>query len=84
MNHRFYTRKTASKRKNDALALIEELNGKQAKVKSIVKNITKKRAPLLFNLAELQAECSKKFKISPDETLQVAQDLYAKKAHHLS
>lgn len=52
------------KEEKDALALIEELNGKQAKVKSIVKNITKKRAPLLFNLAELQAECSKKFKIS--------------------
>ena len=54
------------KEEKDALALIEELNGKQAKVKSIVKNITKKRAPLLFNLAELQAECSKKFKISPE------------------
>lgn len=67
------------KEEKDALALIEELNGKQAKVKSIVKNIAKKRAPLLFNLAELQAECSKKFKISPDETLQVAQDLYEKK-----
>ena len=67
------------KEEKDALALIEELNGKPAKVKSIVKNITKKRAPLLFNLAELQAECSKKFKISPDETLQVAQDLYEKK-----
>ena len=66
------------KEEKDALALIEELNGKQAKVKSIVKNIAKKRAPLLFNLAELQAECSKKFKISPDETLQVAQDLYEK------
>ena len=52
------------KEEKDALALIEELNGKQAKVKSIVKNIAKKRAPLLFNLAELQAECSKKFKIS--------------------
>ena len=37
-------------------ALIEELNGKQAKVKSIVKNITKKRAPLLFNLAELPSD----------------------------
>ena len=67
------------KEEKDALALIEELNGKQAKVKSIVKNTAKKRAPLLFNLAELQAECSKKFKISPDETLQVAQDLYEKK-----
>jgi DNA topoisomerase-3 len=63
----------------DANALMEELNGKNATVLSIEKNITKKRAPLLFNLAELQAECSKRFKISPDETLQVAQDLYEKK-----
>lgn len=48
-------------------------------VKSIETGTSKKRAPLLFNLAELQAECSKRFKISPDETLQVAQDLYEKK-----
>ena len=67
------------KEEKDALALIDELNGKKAIVKSIEKNISRKRAPLLFNLAELQAECSKKFKISPDETLQVAQDLYEKK-----
>ncbi len=36
----------------------------------------KKYAPLLFNLAELQNECSKKFKISPDETLEIAEKLY--------
>ena len=36
----------------------------------------KKNAPLLFNLAELQALCSKLFKISPDETLKIAQNLY--------
>ncbi len=36
----------------------------------------KKNAPLLFNLAELQAECTKRFKISPDETLDAAQALY--------
>lgn len=63
----------------DALALIERLNGRQATVQSIEKTMTKKRAPLLFNLAELQAECAKRFKISPDETLQVAQELYEKK-----
>lgn len=63
----------------DALALIERLNGRQATVQSIEKTMTKKRVPLLFNLAELQAECAKRFKISPDETLQVAQDLYEKK-----
>ena len=39
----------------------------------------KKNAPLLFNLAELQNECSKMFKISPDETLRIVQELYEKK-----
>lgn len=67
------------KEEKDALALIEQLNGKQATIKSLDKTTSKKRAPLLFNLAELQAECAKKFKISPDETLQIAQDLYEKK-----
>ena len=39
----------------------------------------KKNAPLLFNLSELQSECSAKFKISPDKTLEIAQSLYEKK-----
>ena len=38
-----------------------------------------KNAPLLYNLAELQNDCSKMFKISPDETLKVVQELYEKK-----
>lgn len=38
-----------------------------------------KNPPLLFNLAELQNECSKLFKISPDQTLAVVQELYEKK-----
>ena len=38
-----------------------------------------KHAPLLFNLAELQNECSRMFKISPDETLRIVQELYEKK-----
>lgn len=67
------------KRQESAEQLLGELTGKKAFVSSIEKGIQKKRAPLLFNLAELQAECSKRFKISPDETLQVAQDLYEKK-----
>ncbi len=67
------------KAKEDALALIDSLTGKEAVIKLIEKGIAKKKAPLLFNLAELQAECSKRFKISPDETLQVVQDLYEKK-----
>ena len=67
------------KKEESAKQLMDELSGKKAVVKSIEKGISKKRAPLLFNLAELQAECAKRFKISPDETLQVAQDLYEKK-----
>lgn len=67
------------KEEKDANALIDLCNGKEAKVKALEKSISKKRAPLLFNLAELQAECAKRFKISPDETLQIAQDLYEKK-----
>lgn len=67
------------KKEEDARAVMDELAGKPAKVISIDKSTTRKRAPLLFNLAELQAECSKKFKISPEETLQIAQDLYEKK-----
>lgn len=67
------------KKQEDAEALIDALSGKQATVKSLEKGSTQKRAPLLFNLAELQAECAKRFKISPDETLQAAQDLYEKK-----
>ena len=38
-----------------------------------------KNPPLLYNLAELQNECSRRFKISPDETLKVVQELYEKK-----
>lgn len=67
------------KEEQHANELIDMLSPAPAKVISIEKSITKKRAPLLFNLAELQAECSKRFKISPDETLQIAQDLYEKK-----
>ncbi len=50
-----------------------------AQITSIQKKTEKKNAPLLFNLAELQNECAKLFKISPDETLKVVQELYEKK-----
>lgn len=66
-------------KEEDAKTFLESLAGKEARVSSIEKGISKKKAPLLFNLAELQAECAKRFKISPDETLQIAQDLYEKK-----
>ena len=67
------------KKKEHAEQLIGELSGKAATVEQIERGTSRKKAPLLFNLAELQSECSKRFKISPDETLQVAQVLYEKK-----
>lgn len=48
-------------------------------IAAIEKKKEKKNPPLLFNLAELQNECSKRFKISPDETLRIVQELYEKK-----
>lgn len=66
--------------KEEALSFIEELKAnKGASVKEIKKTDEKKKPPLLFNLAELQAACSKRFRISPDETLKCAQELYEKK-----
>ncbi len=50
-----------------------------AQIVSIEKKKEKKNPPLLFNLAEIQNECSKRFKISPDETLRIIQELYEKK-----
>ena len=57
--------------------LLEE--PRKAIVHSIEKKKENKNAPLLYNLAELQNDCSKYFKISPDETLRIAQELYGKK-----
>ena len=51
----------------------------ECQILSIEKKKEKKNPPLLFNLAELQNECSKRFKISPDETLRIVQELYEKK-----
>ena len=67
------------RKEEDAKNLIEKLRPEKAVVKEIEKGTSRKRAPFLFNLAELQAECSKRFKISPDQTLNVAQTLYEKK-----
>ena len=49
------------------------------KVDKVERKKEKKNPPLLFNLAELQNTCSRLFKISPDETLKIAQELYEKK-----
>ncbi|MCR5785789.1 MAG: type IA DNA topoisomerase [Eubacterium sp.] len=68
--------------KEKAEELIEYLSDEQP-IKGVVSEISKKtekkNPPLLFNLAELQNECSKRFKISPDETLSITQELYEKK-----
>ena len=62
-----------------AKELIKSLNGKQAIIKDMKESKTKENPPLLFNLAEIQNECTKKFKIKPDETLEIIQELYEKK-----
>ena len=74
------------KEKQDAAALIRELEAGVARpgpwnsrVDSIEKKKEKKNPPLLYNLAELQNDCSRMFKISPDQTLNIAQELYEKK-----
>lgn len=54
-------------------------SGIKAVVTRVEKKKEKKNPPLLFNLAELQNTCSKLFKISPDETLKIVQELYEKK-----
>ena len=61
---------------------VEEIaneNGREVEVLSNEKKKEVKNPPLLFNLAEAQNECSKRFKISPDETLKIIQELYEKK-----
>lgn len=66
------------KKREDAEFLISHLSdgNPECKILNIEKKKEKKNPPLLFNLAELQNECSKRFKISPDETLKIAQTLY--------
>lgn len=58
---------------------VANTNGREAIVLSSDKRKEVKNPPLLFNLAEVQNECSKRFKISPDETLKIIQELYEKK-----
>lgn len=71
---------TGFKKKEDAEKLANELGTFQnGEIVELKKKQQKENAPLLFNLAELQNECSKRFKISPDETLSVVQSLYEKK-----
>lgn len=67
------------KQEKDAKEFINTFQEKKAVVKEVKKNKTKEKAPLLFNLAEIQNECTKRFKIKPDETLEIIQNLYEKK-----
>ena len=61
------------------VAAIQGQLGLNCRIESIEKKKEKKNPPLLYNLAELQNDCSKRFKISPDETLRIVQELYEKK-----
>ena len=70
---------TGFKKENDAKQFISELQGKKAIISELKKSKQKENAPLLFNLAEIQNECTKRFKIKPDETLEIIQNLYEKK-----
>lgn len=70
---------TGFKKEQEAKNFIEFLQGKKAVVEEVKKSKQKENAPLLFNLAEIQNECTKRFKIKPDETLEIIQNLYEKK-----
>ena len=67
------------KKIEDAEEFIKSLNGKKAIISDVKKSKQKENAPLLFNLAEIQNECTRRFKIKPDETLEIIQELYEKK-----
>lgn len=70
------------KERADAEELIEYLKEPEPvemTIKSISKKTEKKNPPMLYNLAELQNDCSKRFKISPTDTLNIVQELYEKK-----
>ena len=67
------------KSEEEAKKFIISLKDKPATVAELKKSKQKENAPLLFNLAEIQNECTKLYKIKPDETLEIIQELYEKK-----
>ena len=71
----FLERKTAE----ELIRILQEEPGAAPILESVEKKNEVKNPPLLYNLAELQNDCAKLFKISPDETLRIAQELYEKK-----
>ena len=70
---------TGFKKESDAKDFIKSLANKKAIISELKKSKQKENAPLLFNLAEIQNECTKRFKIKPDATLEIIQNLYEKK-----
>lgn len=77
-SHKLYN-ENGFKKEDDAKDFIISLKDKEVIVTEVKKSKAKENAPLLFNLAEIQNECTKRFKIKPDETLEVIQELYEKK-----
>ena len=63
----------------ELIDFLKDAPREDAVVEALEKKKETKNPPLLYNLAELQNDCSKYFKISPDETLRIAQELYEKK-----
>lgn len=78
-NSPFLYNESGFKSEEHAKKFIISLKDKKAIVSEIKKSKQKENAPLLFNLAEIQNECTKTFKIKPDETLEIIQELYEKK-----
>ena len=70
---------TGFKKEEIANKFIDSLKGKEAIIENVKRSKQKENPPLLFNLAEVQNECTKRFKIKPDETLEIIQELYEKK-----
>ena len=67
------------KKENEGKDFTLSLKDKKAIITEVKKTKTKENAPLLFNLAEIQNESTKRFKIKPDQTLEIIQNLYEKK-----
>lgn len=63
----------------ELLQIMQEPQPLLMKVEKVEKKVEKKNPPMLYNLADLQNDCSRLFKISPDETLKIVQELYEKK-----
>ena len=81
-NHPCLYKENGFKERKDAEELIAFLSSAEPRngtIASIEKKKETKNPPLLYNLAELQNDCSKMFKISPDQTLKAVQELYEKK-----